>query len=168
MSWFDRRGMLAVLALGAIGPACGFRPAYQPIGAVAPGASAQAMQVAQPPGRAGYYYARALRRSLRVQGGVGAALRIESRLSFEERETAITVDDDVTRIAVTGRVAWRALDGDREISRGEERATSGYTTIAAPFAVRTAADEAERRIAEALAQRVFLALLAAPELAGTT
>ena len=164
----DRRAVIAALAVAAVAPSCGFRPVHRRAGSLDPGGTESSLEVAQPPGRAGYYYARALRRKLSLWDGRVDVFRIESRLQFEERETAITVDDDVTRIAVTGRVAWRALEDDREVTRGEERSASSYTTIAAPFAVRTAADDTERRIAEALAERVFLALLAAPELAAET
>ena len=155
MSWSDRRAILvaatAALALGG----CGFRPVHATggdgQGAIGP------VRVVAPEGRRGYLYARALRAKLGGAAGANGP-RLETALRFGERETGITVEDDVTRFSIVGEAAWRLSEGGAEIASGVARAASAYTTLAAPYAARTAAADAERRVAEELAARVFLDL----------
>lgn len=161
MSWSERRAALAALAALALTAGCGFRPVYGSGGAV--GGLDGGVRVAQPTGRAGYYFARALRARL-GEPGADAAYEAETSLRFSPQETAITVEDDITRINLVGAATWRLVRrADGEVAaEGRVEAVSAYNTLAAPYATRTAAEDAERRVAEALAERVFLELAAAP------
>ena len=159
MSFSDRRRALAALAATVATAGCGFRPVY---GSGSGRAFERRIRVAEPPGRRGYFYARALRRRL-GEAGPDATLTLETRLSFAERATAITVEDDVTRFDILGAAAWRLSErGDAAaIAEGEAEAATAYNTLARPYATRTAERDAERRLAEELAARVFLELAAA-------
>lgn len=162
MSFSDRRRALAALiALGAASATtgCGFRPVY---GAGSGRAFERRIRVQEPPGRSGHFYARALRRRL-GEPGPDAAMTLETRLSFGERATAITVEDDVTRFDILGAARWRLTErgASDALAAGEAEAATAYNTLARPYATRTAELDAERRLAEELAARVFLELAAA-------
>jgi LPS-assembly lipoprotein len=164
MSWSDRRRALGALAAAALAAGCGFRPVYGDFGGGDAAAEVvdRRIRVESPPGRTGYFYARALRRKL-GQGGAEAPFVLESTLSFGERETAITVEDDVTRFDVIGAATWRLsrVAGAEPVAEGSVRAVSAYNTLALPYATRTAAEDATRRVSEELAARVFIDLAAA-------
>ena len=157
MWWCDRRRAAVALAAAALAAGCGFRPVHGDGGLAG---AAGGVRVAQPPGRIGYFFAEALRARLGPPGP--SALALDADLSLDRRETVITVADDVTRYDVVGtaRYRLRAEDGDLA-AEGAVSAVTGYNTLAAPYATRRAAEDAERRVAEALASRVFLELAAA-------
>jgi LPS-assembly lipoprotein len=156
----DRRAALAALAAVAVG-GCGFRPLYGPDAAGGSGMIGQ-IDVVQPPGRDGYHYQRALRRRL-GDAGADPAYALETTLRFDQRETAITVDADVTRYDILGAAEYRLIPtGAAEpVLTGAVEAVSAYTTLAAPYATAVAERDARRRVAEALAVKVQGALASA-------
>jgi LPS-assembly lipoprotein len=161
MSCSERRR--AVLGLGAAAlfwplAGCGFRPLYATAEDGAVGAPGN-VRVESPPGREGYYYQRALRRRL-GEAGESARWRLATTLAFDRRETAITVEADVTRYDVLGSARWRLFPvGETELAaEGVVDASSAYNTLAAPYATAVAERDALRRVSEALAQRVFVAV----------
>lgn len=166
MSSFERRALLMGLAaFGLTG--CQIRPLYAP-GPGAPDVVSQVF-VESPPGRDGYYYQRALRRRF-GEAAPDAPWRLVSTLSFERESASITVEADVTRYDVIGRARYALIArGQAEPTReGVVEAQSAYNTLAAPYSEAVAERDAQRRISETLAQRVFLAVAGAmPEQAPT-
>ena len=133
---------------------CGFRPLYGS-GGDGGGVVGQ-VRVVAPPGRDGYYYQRVLNRRL---GDAGETPRytLSTTLRFDRRETAITVEEDVTRYDVLGSAAYRLTPvGTAEPAlEGVAEAVSAYTTLAEPYATAVAERDARRRVSEELAQKVY-------------
>lgn len=160
MSSPDRRRALALLAGGLLA-GCGFQPLYGEQGGVAGGLRGE-VAVSGADGRLGYHFRNRLRRRL-DDPRPDAAFTLTVALSVSDEGLAITRQDDVTRISVTGEARWRlARRGDGEEAEGVVRSTSGYSTLASPYATRIARRDAERRVAEDLAERVFARLAALP------
>jgi LPS-assembly lipoprotein len=158
MSWSSpprrtgRRAALALLAAIAT-TGCAFRPVYG-------GGDALAVAVAQPEGRSGYYYAARLRR--RAGDAAAPTLRVDTALDLRGEGLAIAQDDAITRFNVIGRAVYtvvRLSDG-AVLHRGDARSVSAYDATASQFATRAARQDAERRVAEDLAERVFASLAA--------
>jgi LPS-assembly lipoprotein len=143
-----------VLAGAALAGGCGFRPLYGAGGAG--GALDGQVALEGLSGRAGYHFRQTMRGRV---GDPGPEPRyvLAVDLDLEDEGLAITPEDDVTRISLTGRARWTLRDraAGGEALTGEARATSAYNTTGTPFATRVAAEDAERRVAQDLAERVF-------------
>lgn len=153
-----RRALLAAAAATLAG--CGFRPVYGdgPDGAPA---LRGAVIVEPAPGRLGFAFNNRLRRRFGPPGP-DAAMTVSATLAFQETGLAISRDDDITRFDIAGRAAFvvtRRVDG-AELDAGAVEAVSAYSTTASPFATRAAQRDAQRRVAEELAERVFLRIAA--------
>ncbi len=165
MSSPDRRRALALLAGAAtagLTAGCGFQPLYGEQNGAA-GALRGEVAVGGADGRLGYHFRERLRRRL-DDPRPDAGFTLEVALSLSDEGLAITRQDDVTRFSVTGEARWRLVrqsDGGAA-AEGVARSTSGYSTLASPYATRIARRDAERRIAEDLAERVFARLAALP------
>ncbi len=155
----DRRRLLLGLAAASALGGCGFRPLHGGGGA---DPVVGRVRVVPPPGRAGYYFQRALSRRL---GAAGEEPRytLSTTLRFDRRETAITVEADVTRYDVLGAAAFRLVPAGAAEPTLEEtvRAVSAYTTLAAPYATAIAERDARRRVSEELARKVHAAVAVA-------
>ncbi len=142
-------------AAAALAGGCAFEPLHG--GAQGAGAWRGSVLVEDIEGREGYAFRQALRRRI---GDAGSETRysLSVALAFEERGLAITQRNDVTRFDVVGRADFalkrRAEDG-RTVRAGVARSASAYNTLATPYATRIAAQDARRRVAEDLAERVY-------------
>jgi LPS-assembly lipoprotein len=152
----DRRAALAALALAAAAGGCGLRPLY---GAGGGGVLHRNTVVRVGEGRQAYTFREAMRRRT-GDPSADAAFDLAVDVRLEADDLAISERDDITRIDVRGLAAYvlsqRATGA--EIERGTARSASGYNTLASPFATRAARLDAERRVVEDLAARVFLNL----------
>ena len=147
------------LAAGAAAAGCAFEPLHRKGGPVAEVRGSVALTGVS--GREGYAFRRALERRLGASGP-DPAFVLDATLEFERRGLAITRDDSVTRFDVLGsaRFALReAASGDLR-AEGVARALSAYSALATPYATRVAAQDAERRVAEDLAERVYAQIAA--------
>jgi LPS-assembly lipoprotein len=156
MSSPDRRALLAGLAsLALVG--CGLRPLYGSGGGGAVLRGDTALRVGE--GRQAYEFREAMRRRTGDPSG-NPAFDLTVDLRLESDDLAISEQDDVTRIDVRGVAAYVLSDRatGTEIERGVVRTASGYNTLASPYATRAARLDAERRVVEDLAARVFLTL----------
>lgn len=153
------RAALAALATCAIS-ACAFQPLHRKGGAVAE--LRKSVLLTGVEGREGYAFRRILERRLGAPGDDPAFI-LEARLTFERRGLAITRDDSVTRFDVIGiaQFTLRDAEGGKVRAEGVARALSAYSALATPYATRVAAQDADRRVAEDLAERVYAQIAAA-------
>jgi LPS-assembly lipoprotein len=151
----DRRAAMAALAALAAG-GCGLRPLYGEGGG---GVLHRNTVVRAGDGRQAYAFREAMRRRT-GDPAADAAFDLAVEVRLEADDLAISEQDDITRIDVRGLASYvlseRATGA--EIERGVVRSASGYNTLASPYATRAARLDAERRVVEDLAARVFLTL----------
>lgn len=155
MSSPDRRALLVGLAGLAVG-GCGLRPLY---GAGGGGVLHGATVVRAGEGRQAYAFREAMRRRI-GDPSAEAAFDLAVEVRLEADDLAISEQDDITRIDIRGLAAYVLSERatGTEIERGVVRTASGYNTLASPYATRAARLDAERRVVEDLAARVFLTL----------
>jgi len=160
-----RRALRLIAGAAAAGglSGCGFQPLYGEQGGAA-GALRGEVAVSGADGRLGFQFRDRLRRRL-DDPRPEAAFTLAVALSLSDEGLAITRQDDVTRFSVTGEARWRLVRGrdGAEIAQGVVTSSSGYSTLASPYATRIARRDAERRVAEDLAERVFARLATLPE-----
>jgi len=160
-----RRALRLIAGAAAAGglSGCGFQPLYGEQGGAA-GALRGEVAVSGADGRLGFQFRDRLRRRL-DDPRPEAAFTLTVALSLSDEGLAITRQDDVTRFSVTGEARWRLARGrdGAEIAAGAVASSSGYSTLASPYATRIARRDAERRVAEDLAERVFARLATLPE-----
>ncbi|MBP7001295.1 LPS assembly lipoprotein LptE [Amaricoccus sp.] len=146
----------AALAALALVAACGFEPLYAPAGPAA--ASAGRVEVGVIDGIAGF----AMRERLVARLGepAGVTHRLDVDLAFEKSGVAITEKDVTSRFDVTGTAEWKlaSLSGGGAALSGTETAVTGYSAptseTSSAFAILSAQRDAEKRLAETLADRV--------------
>lgn len=155
----ERRAVL--LGLGALA-GCGFRPLHAPDGAAAAGSGQIAVDVID--GSAGF----ALRARLVEQLGVAEAPthRLAVALDLDQRGVAITAQDVTSRFEIVGvaRYTLVPVDSPEAVLSGEAVTRVAYSApvsdAAQAFAIVSAQRDAERRVAEVLAEdiasRLFL------------
>ena len=147
--------MVAVVPLIA---GCGFEPM------LAEGTAARALtgQLAIP--RIDTPFGFALRERLVTRlGGTGPqrySLVIDTDVTSEER--AIRGDNTISRFTLRGqaRFAVSSLDGGPVLTDGTVQAFTAYSAVGSAFATRAAEDDARKRLAETLADRIVLRLQA--------
>jgi LPS-assembly lipoprotein len=152
-----RSALSGALALALAG--CGFRPLY---GTGGGGAALQGgVALDGLSGRVGYHFRQAMRGRV-GDAGAEPAWTLSVAIDLDEEGLAITPDDDITRISLTGTARWTLRDraAGGEALAGVVRSTSAYNTTGTPFATRVAAEDAERRVAADLAERVFAQIAA--------
>ncbi len=151
----DRRGVILMLAALA---GCGFQPLYAPGGPAAGIAGRVAVDVIE--GTPGF----AMRERLVARLGPASAPthRLTVSLALSEAGVAITSQDVTSRFEVTGiaRYALVPIGGGEAVLGGTVDAATGYsapsssTSASQAFAILSARRDAERRIAETLADRI--------------
>lgn len=160
MSSSDRRRALAWLG-GAVALAgCGFRPLY---GAGGPAGSLQGnVVVIGASGRLGYHFNQEMRRRVGAPSE-SPRFALTVALSLREEELAITEQNDATRLNIEGAARYSLVEQTtaKEVTSGEATAVSAYDTLTTPYSTRIAQQDAQRRVAEDLARRVFVRLSAA-------
>lgn len=164
MWWSDRRALLVGLVMSGLA-ACGFTPLY------APGTSAARMQgrieVAVLPGEPGFL----LRERLTERLGEAAApeYRLDIELELSRTGVALTTQNVTTRFNVVGTAAYRLvpLAGGPAVAGGVVRSITGFSApeseTASAFASLAAEQDAERRLAVDLADRIVQRLALSSE-----
>lgn len=154
----DRRRLIAALAVLPALAACGFTPLYGENGP----ASRMIGRVAVAPleGRFGFIMRQRLETRLGPAQAPVAELAVRPVLSSEGR--AIRSDNTITRVNVAGRAAFTLtrLDGSGVVLSDEVRSFTAYSTTASPFATEVAGEDAVRRLAIALSDKIVLRLAA--------
>jgi LPS-assembly lipoprotein len=160
MSSSDRRRALAWLGGAFALAGCGFRPLY---GAGGPAGPLQGnVVVIGASGRFGYHFNQEMRRRVGASSD-SPRFALTVALSFREEEFAITEENDATRLNIEGAARYSLVDQTttKEVASGEAKAVSAYNTLTTPYSTRIAQQDAQRRVAEDLARRVFVRLSAA-------
>ena len=151
----SRRNALKLLAAAPLG-ACGFQPLYGE-GTVARNLNGL-IDVPILPGRFGFD----LRQRLITRLGRAQApqfmLGIQTDIQQESR--AILSDNTITRFTLTAHADYEVIPIGRAqaVFRDRERAVTGYSTVASPFATRAAEIDAFRRLAVSLAESMVVKL----------
>jgi LPS-assembly lipoprotein len=142
--------LLAPLALAA----CGFAPAYAPGGA---GDRLRGRVAVEAPATED---GTRLRRALEDRLGPSAGpLRLAVAPEVGTESAAVTRGGAITRYTLTGRTAWRLLEGDRLLAEGETGGTASYSATGSTVAVRAAERDARERLMQAMAEAVLRRLL---------
>ena len=157
MWWSDRRRLilgLAVLPLAG----CGFTPA------LAPGAPASVLRGRirpDPPGdRPGVAFVDRLEQRLGAPTTPGWRLAWSLQITSERRGPAPGLS--ATRGQMVGRLSWALTPEGAEspVLRGQAERFAGYGRTGSPLATRAAAEDAQLRVAEMLAEAVASELIA--------
>jgi len=151
MSWSRR----AVLAGAGAGAACGFEPVYAP-GTADDALAAELAAVALPDAdsRFGFELRRALERQLDPTGrGAAERYRLEIRLRRQVEDLAIQLDAVVTRQDLTVAAVYELVElGEgRVVDRGRVERAASFNIRGEPYSDLVAEEDADRRVAEALA-----------------
>jgi len=156
MWWSERSLRTAALGLTVALAACGFEPLYDPAGPAA--AIAGRVEVAVVPGTPGYLMRERLVERLGPAAAPTHLLAIV--LGFDQVGVAITEDDVTSRFDVVGVADWRLTEIGAETPALAEaaRAVTGYSApssaTTSSFAILSAREDAERRLAVLLADRI--------------
>lgn len=154
------RGLVLMALLAGL-PAvagCGFTPLY--------GESAMAglsrVEVLTPDTRLGYRLRERMEDALLFDRSAAPAWRLEVTLDSSRRPLGRRIDDTAARYELTliGDWSLTPASGGAALT-GEETVTVTYAAADQPYAAIAAQQEAEDRAAEALAQRIRLALVRA-------
>ncbi|MFP4269459.1 MAG: hypothetical protein ACLFTL_02705 [Alphaproteobacteria bacterium] len=144
--------MIAALAPAA---ACGFEPVYAP--SAEEGSLADALAAVELPSaqsRFGFALRRALEREFDPTGrGAAKRYRLETRLRRTVEDLAIQLDAVVTRQDLTVAAVYELIDvaDGRVVDRGRVERTASFNIRGAPYNDLIAEEDADRRVAEALA-----------------
>jgi len=153
MSW-SRRALLAV-GLGVGTGACGFEPVYAPTtaeGSVAP--ELAAIELPEANTIFEFELRQALERQLDpTRRGQARRYRLETRLTRSVEDLAIQLDAVVTRqdLTVAATYALIELASERVVDRGRVQRTASFNIREAPYSDLIAEEDANRRVADALA-----------------
>lgn len=158
--WWSRRGLiLSALAAGG----CGFTPLYgedSPAAALAGRIAIGRIARGPLPDRMGFALRESLIRRLGVARDPG--FRLDLTLKVEETGLAITPDNATTRYSLTATADWDLVQSGTAspVLSGSARSFSAHSATATVYATRIAARDAERRLAEDLAQRIVTQIAA--------
>lgn len=168
-SWFDRSRAgsqwlaLAMLLLAAPALAsCGFTPLYAERGAASVSADLSALDVRAPDTKLGRELKYNLLDLLSGSGNPPSnpAYVVELAPTVYDEDLAIERDADVTRKNMVMVVPFRLVDTatNKIVMRSTARSRSSYNRVDSEFANIVAAQDAERRIARAIADDIKLQL----------
>ena len=139
--------------------ACGFTPLY---GETAGTASLSRVSVETPDTRLGYRLRERLEDALLFDRSRAAEWRLDVDLDPSRRPLGRRIDDTAARYELTLIGLWTLtpLSGGEALT-GRETVTVTYAAADQPYAAIAAQEDAEDRAAEALSQRIRLALIRA-------
>jgi LPS-assembly lipoprotein len=145
----------AAAALMLVVSACGFTPLYGEAATV--GLSRVAVET--PDTRLGYRLRERLEDALLYDRALAPEWRLDVTLEPSRRPLGRRIDDTAARYEMTllGQWTLTPLSGGEALA-GRETVTVTYAVSDQPYAAIAAQDDAEERAAEALAQRIRLAL----------
>lgn len=149
-------GLVAAAALSVALSACGFTPLY----GEAATAGLSRVVVETPDTRLGYRLRERLEDALLYDRAVTPDWRLDVALEPSRRPLGRRIDDTAARYEMTlvGQWTLTPLSGG-EARTGRETVTVTYAASDQPYAAIAAQEDAEGRAAEALAQRIRLALI---------
>ncbi|WP_420568842.1 LPS assembly lipoprotein LptE [Thalassovita sp.] len=160
--WLSKR--LALLICAAALTGCGFAPAYGPTGAAsklqsqitvdAPVDLDQQLLVQELENRLG-----------RTASG---RYQLGYQLTYEQARMAVSADNTTTRFNIVGTVEYTLRDGysQQVLTQGNVSGFTGYSTTSSTVATLASEQDARKRLAVILADRIVTRLIsAAPELA---
>ena len=157
MWWSDRRRvLLGLAALPLVG--CGFTPA------LAPGAAAGALRgrirADSPRDEPGLAFL--TRFEERMGAPEAAEWRLVWSLSIATERRGLVAGLGDSRGQMVGRLGWtlRPEGGGAPVASGRAERFAGYSRSTTPLAIRSAAEDARRRVAEMLAEAVASELIA--------
>ncbi|MGY6635396.1 MAG: LPS assembly lipoprotein LptE [Alkalilacustris sp.] len=157
MWWSDRRRL--ILGLAALPLAgCGFTPALAP-GTAAAGVRGR-IRADDPGSDAGLAFVTRFEERMGPPAAVDWHLSWSLSISTERRGLVPGLGD--SRGQMTGRLRWSLTpaDGGAPVAGGQAERFVGYSRSASPLAIRSAAEDARRRVAELLAEAVAAELIA--------
>lgn len=161
MSSSDRRSVLFALAALPVLGACGFEPLYSEGGTAA--RLRNQVAVAAIPGREGYFLRQRL---LRRFGTPVAEPQYELRVRYTTTARALTITsaNDTVRLSILGSGAFEFVDRTTRQVLATDTVTadasyaapsgSGVIVTPSPAAARVAAEDAEERVANAVAEGI--------------
>lgn len=143
------------MAVAGATASCGFEPVYAP-GTGDDVLSAELAAVALPDAetRFGFELRNALARQLDPTGrGAVERYRLRLRLTRSVEDLAIQLDAVVTRQDLTVAAVYELIDlaDERVLDRGRVERTASFNIRGAPYSDLVAEEDADRRVAEALA-----------------
>jgi LPS-assembly lipoprotein len=150
-------GLGAALALSA----CGFKPIYMPTASGGPGPAERdlaATDVLLMAGRPGQLFRQALQARFGSDAGGPHRYDLEASFWITGEGIAVQSDNIATRVRLVGNVVWtlRAHDAKRtRLASGSDHTLDGFNVFDQQyFAADLENEQVQRRIAEALADRV--------------
>jgi LPS-assembly lipoprotein len=158
----NRRAVLLV-GLGATLTGCGFRPVYMKSGdGIAPAAGLAEIEVGPIYDRPGQILRQALLGQLRVEPGGPRKFDLNVGFSISGEAEGITSFTQPTYIRMVGNANWTLLGRDAKhtkLTQGSDRLIDGFDVIDSQnFAEDLDTEKTQRRIAEAMAERIALRL----------
>lgn len=153
----NRRSVLALFAVLPLA-ACGFTPVYGPGGAG--NALRGQVEFAEP--RDGLDFDLVSQLEDRIGRPNGARYRLDYEIRTSESALAVTVEEDINRINITGVAAFTLTDlaTGEQVQGGEVSTFTAFASSGSPVAIMAARRDAETRLATILADRIVTRLLA--------
>lgn len=160
-----RQAVRAALLLGLIGlgAACAFEPVYGPGNAGS--RLDRAVIVAEPSTTATFTMARALEQRF---GPVATpSYRLDYRLRVRSEDAAITSGQEIDRVNLIGTLSYtlRSEPGGETVTTGTADGFVSYSSAGNVVAINAARSNAEDRLAQILADRLYVFLVSDPALA---
>jgi LPS-assembly lipoprotein len=140
--------------------ACGFHPLYGTQGGVGAAQLFASIYVEPVPDRAGYELRNRLIDLLDSNGNsAGARYRLKVDLNEDRRGVALQNDASITRYNYLLAADYTLTDASGTVvTHGHETTLTSYNIVASPYATLVAAQDAERRGADDLSERIRLDL----------
>lgn len=159
--WLSKRLTLLICAAALAG--CGFAPAYGPSGA----ASSLQSQITidAPSDRDQQLLVQELENRL-GRTGLGR-YQLSYDLSYEQARMAVSADNTTTRFNIVGQADYALRDSTTQqvLTKGQVSGFTGYSTTSSTVATLASGQDARKRLAVILADRIVTRLIAAaPEL----
>lgn len=151
-----RRALLLLAALPLA--ACGFTPVYGPGGA----GTALRGQVAFAEPKDGNDFAFVAQLEDRIGRNSAARYQLDYRIRTSESALAVTAEEDINRINITGVANYTLTDVSTgtELQGGEVSSFTAFASSGSPVATMAARRDAEARLMTILADQVVTRLLA--------
>jgi LPS-assembly lipoprotein len=158
----DRRAVL-LLGLGGSLAGCGFQPVYAPSGAgAAPSADLAAIEVKPIYERPGQILREALKGRLGTETGEPSRFDLQVNFWITGEAQGVLDFTQPTRIRLVGNTTWVLSSRDAKqttLASGNDRVIDGFDIFDRQYFAQDLANEAvQRRIAEAMAERITLHL----------